>query len=105
MKGIQKRLGSLLMAAVMLLSLAVTPAMAADTQNPPTEVTNCEAGGIWTTVLALGFSDTAWMNAINAVLITRRKSIAFRAPRVFGKQANTLLMAAHKVSCQRSSLL
>ena len=29
MKGIQKRLGSLLMAAVMLLSLAVTPAMAA----------------------------------------------------------------------------
>ena len=69
MKGIQKRLGSLLMAAVMLLSLAVTPAMAADTQNPPTEVTNCEAGGIWTTVLALGFSDTAWMNAINAVKV------------------------------------
>ena len=69
MKGIQKRLGSLLMAAVMLLSMAVTPAMAADTQNPPTEVTNCEAGGIWTTVLALGFSDTAWMNAINAVKV------------------------------------
>ena len=57
------------MAAVMLLSMAVTPAMAADTQNPPTEVTNCEAGGIWTTVLALGFSDTAWMNAINAVKV------------------------------------
>ncbi len=36
MKGIQKRLGSLLMAAVMLLSLAVTPAMAADMQTPPT---------------------------------------------------------------------
>ena len=69
MNGIQKRLGSLLMAAVMLLSMAVTPAMAADTQNPPTEVTNCEAGGIWTTVLALGFSDTAWMNAINAVKV------------------------------------
>lgn len=35
MKGIQKRLGSLLMAAVMLLSLAVTPAMAAEEKEPP----------------------------------------------------------------------
>ena len=34
MKGIQKRLGSLLMAAVMLLSLAVTPAMAAEEKEP-----------------------------------------------------------------------
>ena len=57
------------MAVVMLLSMAVTPAMAADTKDPPTAVTNCEVGGIWTTVLALGFSDTAWMNAINAVKV------------------------------------
>ena len=41
MKRIQNRLGSLLMAAVMLLSMAVTPAMAADTEDPPTAVTNC----------------------------------------------------------------
>ena len=40
MKGIQKRLGSLLMAAVMLLSLAVTPAMAAGEKEPPTEFTS-----------------------------------------------------------------
>ena len=36
MKRIQNRLGSLCMAVVMLLSMAVTPAMAADTQDPPT---------------------------------------------------------------------
>ena len=71
MKGIQKRLGSLLMAAVMLLSLAVTPAMAADTKDPPTEVTNCEVGGsvISNTILALGFSDSDWMNAISTVKV------------------------------------
>ena len=33
MKRIQNRLGSLCMAVVMLLSMAVTPAMAADTQD------------------------------------------------------------------------
>ena len=57
------------MAVVMLLSMAVTPAMAADTQDPPKEVTSCEVGGIWTKVLALGFSDTDWLNAINAVKV------------------------------------
>ena len=60
---------ALCMAVVMLLSMAVTPAMAADTKDPPTEVTNCATSGFSTTVLALGFSDTAWMNAINAVKV------------------------------------
>ena len=71
MKGIQKRLGSLCMAVVMLLSMAVTPAMAADTKDPPTEVTNCEVGGsvISNTILALGFSDSDWMNAISTVKV------------------------------------
>ena len=57
------------MAVVMLLSMAVTPAMAADTQDPPTEVTNCEASGFNTTILALGFSDSDWMNAISTVKV------------------------------------
>ena len=69
MKRIQTRLGSLCMAVVMLLSLAVTPAMAANTQDPPTEVTNCEASGFSTTILALGFSDTNWLNAISTVKV------------------------------------
>ena len=57
------------MAVVMLLSMAVTPAMAADTKDPPTEVTNCATSGFSTTVLALGFSDTVWMNAISTVKV------------------------------------
>ena len=40
MKQIKKRLGSLCMAVVMLLSMAVTPAMAADTKAPPMEFTS-----------------------------------------------------------------
>ena len=71
MKRIQTRLGSLFTAVAMLLSLAVTPAMAANTQDPPTEVTNCEVGGsvISNTILALGFSDSDWMNAISTVKV------------------------------------
>lgn len=45
MKRIQNRLGSLCMAVVMLLSMAVTPAMAADTQDPPTEMTVSSKSG------------------------------------------------------------
>ena len=71
MKRIQNRLGSLCMAVMMLLSMAVTPAMAADTKDPPTAVTNCEVGGsvISNTILALGFSDSDWMNAISTVKV------------------------------------
>lgn len=69
MKSIQKRLGSLFMAAVMLLSMAVTPAMAAEKKEPPTAVTNCAASGFSTTVLALGFSDTLWMDNITSITV------------------------------------
>ena len=40
MKRIQNRLGSLCMAVVMLLSMAVTPAMAADTKDRSDELRN-----------------------------------------------------------------
>lgn len=69
MKGIQKRLGSLLMAAVMLLSLAVTPAMAAGEKEPPTEVKSLTAGGIYNTILSFQFENTDWLNAITAVAV------------------------------------
>ena len=69
MKGIQKRLGSLLMAAVMLLSMAVTPAMAADTQNPPTEVKKCEVIGYVPETLNLDLNDETWLNAIKKVVV------------------------------------
>ena len=86
MKRIQNRLGSLFTAAAMLLSLAVTPAMAADTQDPPTEVTNCEASGIYTTILALEFGDTTWMNAINAVKVG---DTAYRKETIFSFGSTT----------------
>ena len=69
MKGIQKRLGSLLMAAVMLLSLAVTPAMAAGEKEPPTEVKSLTAGKIYNTILSFQFENTDWLNAITAVAV------------------------------------
>ena len=69
MKGIQKRLGSLLMAAVMLLSLAVTPAMAAGEKEPPTEVKSLTAGEIYNTILSVQFENTDWLNAITAVAV------------------------------------
>lgn len=65
MKGIQKRLGSLLMAAVMLLSLAVTPAMAAGEKEPPTEVTASSNFGY---DFRLTFSNGAeWLSAITKI--------------------------------------
>ena len=65
MKGIQKRLGSLLMAAVMLLSLAVTPAMAAGEKEPPTEFTSSANFGY---DFCLKFSNgTEWLKEITQI--------------------------------------
>lgn len=65
MKGIQKRLGSLLMAAVMLLSLAVTPAMAAGEKEPPTEFTSSASAGY---DFCLKFSNgTEWLKEITQI--------------------------------------
>ena len=69
MKRIQNRLGSLCMAVVMLLSMAVTPAMAADTKDPPTEVTNCEVSGLMLETLNLNLNDEKWLNAITKVVV------------------------------------
>ena len=63
MKGIQKRLGSLLMAAVMLLSLAVTPAMAAEEKEPPTAMECAYTSGM-PTMLTLTVDDSTWLAAV-----------------------------------------
>ena len=63
MKGIQKRLGSLLMAAVMLLSLAVTPAMAAEGKEPPTAMECAYTRGM-PTMLTLTVDDSTWLAAV-----------------------------------------
>ena len=71
MKSIQKRLGSLFMAAVMLLSMAVTPAMAAEKKEPPTTVKGCTTASSSRkySMVTMEFEDSTWVNAISAVQI------------------------------------
>ena len=68
MKRIQNRLGSLFTAAAMLLSLAVTPAMAADTKDPPTAVTaSSNIGSDF--VLDFGYTQSDWAGKITDVQV------------------------------------
>ena len=68
MKRMKKRLGSLCMAVVMLLSMAVTPAMAADTKDPPTEVTVSSKSGS-DFVLEFGYKQSDWAGKITGVQV------------------------------------
>ena len=75
MKKTWKKMASLFLSVLLMLSMVVTPAMAAEgttrsgSKDAPTEVKTCEASGFWTVVLNLGFDDTTWMNAINSVTV------------------------------------
>ena len=71
MKHIQKRLGSLFMAAVMMLSMAATPVMAAEKKDPPTVVKSCTtaSSSIKYSRVTMEFEDSTWVNAISAVEI------------------------------------
>lgn len=72
MKSIQKRLGSLFMAAVMLLSMAVTPAMAVEKKEPPTTVKSCTTASSSRkySMVTMEFEDSTWVNAISAVQVS-----------------------------------
>ena len=72
MKSIQKRLSSLFMAAVMLLSMAVTPAMAAEKKEPPTTVKSCTTASSSRkySMVTMEFEDSTWVNAISAVQVS-----------------------------------
>ena len=56
------------MAVVMLLSMAVTPAMAADTQDPPTEMTVSSKSGS-DFVLEFGYKQSDWAGKITGVQV------------------------------------
>ena len=72
MKGIQKRLGSLLMAAVMLLSMAVTPAMAAEEKEPPTQAPTLEDGSFfYKYTLKFGYRQSAWAENITGIQVNQ----------------------------------
>ena len=69
MKKNWKRIASLFLSVLLLLSMTVTPVMAAEGKAAPTEVKSCTSSGFWTTVLNLEFEDTTWMNAIDGVTV------------------------------------
>lgn len=55
MKKNWKRIASLFLSVLLLLSMTVTPVMAAEGKAAPTEVKSCTSSGLWTTVLNLEF--------------------------------------------------
>ena len=69
MKKNWKRIASLFLSVLLLLSMTVTPVMAAGGKAAPTEVKSCTSSGLWTTVLNFEFEDTTWMNAIDSVTV------------------------------------
>ena len=69
MKKKWKKIASLFLSVSLLLSMTVTPVMAAEGKAAPTEVKSCTSSGLWTTVLNLEFEDTIWMNAIDGVTV------------------------------------
>ena len=79
MKKNWKRIASLFLSVLLLLSMTVTPVMAAEGKAAPTEVKSCTSSGLWTTVLNLEFEDTTWMqkpikNNQSAALVQIRTS-------------------------------
>ena len=53
MKRNWRKLLSLVLSVMVILTTAGTPVMAAEKKAAPTTVTNCEASGFWTEVLSL----------------------------------------------------
>ena len=82
MKRNWRKLLSLVLSVMVILTTAGTPVMAAEKKAAPTTVTNCEASGFWTEVLSLGFEDTAWMDKIN---IRKERSIPLEVIQICGK--------------------
>ena len=58
-----------MLSVLVIITAAVTPAMAAGAKDAPTEVKSVEVSGGMTEFIALEFSDTDWMNAINGVKV------------------------------------
>ena len=69
MKKNWKRIASLFLSVLLLLSMTVTPVMAAEEKAAPTEVKSCTVTGFMPEYMALEFEDTDWMNAIDGVTV------------------------------------
>ena len=73
MKKNVKKIISFILSMLVIISTAVTPAMAAGTKEATTEVKSVTASGLWTTVLNLEFEDTTWMDNINKVIVNDKE--------------------------------
>ena len=69
MKKNWKRIASLFLSVLLLLSMTVTPVMAAEGKVAPTEVKSCTVTGFMPEYMALEFEDTTWMNKISSVTV------------------------------------
>ena len=69
MKKNWKRIASLFLSVLLLLSMTVTPVVAAEEKAAPTEVKSCTVTGFMPEYMALEFEDTDWMNAIDGVTV------------------------------------
>ena len=69
MKKNWKRIASLFLSVLLLLSMTVTPVMAAERKAAPTEVKSCTVTGFMPEYMALEFEDTDWMNKISSVTV------------------------------------
>ena len=69
MKKNWKRIASLFLSVLLLLSMTVTPVMAAERKAAPTEVKSCTVTGFMPDNMACEFEDTTWMNKISSVTV------------------------------------
>lgn len=69
MKKNWKRIASLFLSVLLLLSMTVTPVMAGEGKAAPTEVKSCTVTGFMPEYMALEFEDTDWMNKISSVTV------------------------------------
>lgn len=69
MKGKLGKLQSLILSLLVIATMAVTPVMADEAKEAPTEVKSVTVSGFSPEVMNLEFSDTAWMEKINSVTV------------------------------------
>ena len=74
MKKTWKKMASMFLSVLLMLSMVITPAMAAEgttsgSKDAPTKVKSCAKSGFWSDILNLEFDDTTWMNAIDSITV------------------------------------
>lgn len=74
MKKTWKKMASMFLSVLLMLSMVITPAMAAEgttsgSKDAPTKVKSCAKSGLWSDILNLEFDDTTWMNAIDSITV------------------------------------